>query len=265
MGGHQAAEGGSLARGDGDVGVAPAEHHHGTGRGRDAVGVQAQAPPHPERIDDADACPPVDQALDQPLGGVGLARPGGAHDGQPLLQHRRGQHARHPPGIGRVGRGRRRPTLDGGGADGRAMGGEDAADGGLAHAVVPGHLGGGAPPAEHLVDQRCLLRARQLRAAPGPASCRTRGAMSSTDLRLDQAALRHGIDHAGEHPWSLHIAPFTTQPRNAAEPPFPSSVICLKTSINTKVVQPFDKRSMRLLSSPLSDKINAIPGQRSGW
>jgi hypothetical protein len=90
LAGKQVPEGGSLARGEGDVGVPATEHHHGTGRGREAIGAQAQAPPHAERVDDADASSPVHQPLDQGLGGVGLARPRRAHDGHPLLQHSRG-------------------------------------------------------------------------------------------------------------------------------------------------------------------------------
>ncbi len=58
------------------VGVQPAEHDGGERRGRGAVRGLAQAPPHPERIDHADPCVPVQQALDQTLGGVGLAKHG---------------------------------------------------------------------------------------------------------------------------------------------------------------------------------------------
>ncbi len=81
VGGDQVAEGGAHARSKCHVGVPAAEHHHGIGRGRETVGAHAQAPPHPERIDDADARALLNQALDQALGGVGLARPRGAHDG----------------------------------------------------------------------------------------------------------------------------------------------------------------------------------------
>jgi hypothetical protein len=41
----------------------------------------------------------------------------------------------------------------------REMGGEDAANGGLAHPVVPGHLRRAAPPGQHLVHDRRLLLA----------------------------------------------------------------------------------------------------------
>jgi len=58
------------------VGVPAAKHHHGVAGRGSAVRPGAQAPPHPERVHDADAPAPVHQALDQSLGGVGLAKHG---------------------------------------------------------------------------------------------------------------------------------------------------------------------------------------------
>ncbi len=58
------------------VRVPSTEHHDGAGEGgRASFRSGAQAPPHPERVHDADPGASIDQALHRPLGGVGLARP----------------------------------------------------------------------------------------------------------------------------------------------------------------------------------------------
>jgi len=128
-----------------------------------AVSCAAQAPPHPERVDDAKAPAACHQALGQPLGRIGLARPRGAHDGQPVIQRRERQNAGDPVRSGRVFprlavRRRRRSA-------GPAAG-QQAADRGLADAVAAGHVGGGAPAGQHLVGHRRPLLGRELGWAP---------------------------------------------------------------------------------------------------
>jgi hypothetical protein len=176
--------------GKGHVGVRAAEHHHRVRAGGAAVRGGAQAPPHPERVGDADPGAAVHQPLDQTLGGVGLARPRGAHDGQALVQRRQGQHARDPlvtPPV-RVLRpsGSGRPRK-------RTMGGHHAADGGLAHPVAAGHLRGIVPAGQHLAgDSLRDHRDRALIALGMAAALRRSGlaALRVEDLARDTQGLR---------------------------------------------------------------------------
>ncbi len=69
-------------------GVPAADHHDRVGAWRGGpVCPGAHAPPHPKRVHNGDAGAPVHQALDQALGGVGLARPRRAHEGQESVKN----------------------------------------------------------------------------------------------------------------------------------------------------------------------------------
>jgi hypothetical protein len=67
-----------------------------------AVGARAQPPPHAERIDDRHPRTAVEQPFHESLGRVGLARPGGADDRNPIIERLRGKRARQstPAGSG---------------------------------------------------------------------------------------------------------------------------------------------------------------------
>ncbi len=77
---------------EGHVGAAAAEDDNGIA-GRSCVSPSAQASPDAERVDDADARAGVEQLLDPALRRVRLARPGGADDGDPLVERGGGQRA----------------------------------------------------------------------------------------------------------------------------------------------------------------------------
>jgi hypothetical protein len=68
----QPAEGRAHALVERHVGVPAAEHHDRITRRR-AIRTGAQAPPHPERVHDADASARLQQLLDQAFRGIGLA------------------------------------------------------------------------------------------------------------------------------------------------------------------------------------------------
>jgi len=99
-------------------------------------------------VHDAGAAPILHHPFEQSLGGVGLARPGGAHDGQALVQRGDGQHARDPVRgsrfLPRLPT-RRRPQ------SARPAGSQQTADRGFADVVAPGHVGGGASARQDLL------------------------------------------------------------------------------------------------------------------
>jgi hypothetical protein len=71
--------------GDRHVGMAAAEDDDGI-TGCRAVGAGAQSPPDAEGINDRYARAAVDQALDESLGRIGLARTGGADDDDAVVE-----------------------------------------------------------------------------------------------------------------------------------------------------------------------------------
>ena len=96
-----------------------------------------------------------------------------------------------PPGAGRRRPGWHPLTFTGcsyvlGCPDSRTMGGQDTADGGLAHVVAPGHLHGRAPTCGHLAHDLRPLLLGQLRTTTG---------LAATDRRTAQVASR------------VHVAP----------------------------------------------------------
>jgi hypothetical protein len=76
--------------------------------GRTVIGACAQSPPHPERIDDRDACAIIEQLLNESLRGISLARAGGAHDGDTVIECVSRKSARHYGYINACGRRRQR-------------------------------------------------------------------------------------------------------------------------------------------------------------
>jgi hypothetical protein len=94
------------------VGMAPAKDDNGiTGCG--SVGAGAQAPPDAKGVDDGNMRTGIEQALDESLCRIGLARPGGAYNRDAVVEGVGGKGERkNPVATGRSGT---RPALADGG------------------------------------------------------------------------------------------------------------------------------------------------------
>jgi hypothetical protein len=91
--GDEPTEGGADIGGDRHVGVFAAKHDDRV-TSRAAVGAGAQSPPHAEWIHDHHPCAATQQPFDESLRRVGLARPGGTDDCDPVVERVRRQSGR---------------------------------------------------------------------------------------------------------------------------------------------------------------------------